>query len=145
MVYDLFSEVFRALPLASVINEKVFVCHGGLFQKDGVKLKDIAEIDRFKEPPQDGLFSDLLWADPTEADGRAPSKRGVGMSFGPDVTRSFLQGNKLDLIVRSHEMRSNGFEVEQKGQLVTIFSAPNYCDQMGNKGAFLVFGTGSKF
>ncbi len=101
-MYDIFSEVFRALPLATTINEKVFVCHGGLFQKDHVLLKEIAEIDRFTEPPQDGIFSDLLWADPTESNGRAPSKRGVGMSFGPDITRSFLQDNGLELIVRSH-------------------------------------------
>lgn len=25
------------------------------------------------------------------------------------------------------------------GLLVTVFSAPNYCDQMGNKGAFVRF------
>lgn len=25
------------------------------------------------------------------------------------------------------------------GRLLTIFSAPNYCDQMGNKGAFIRF------
>ncbi len=25
------------------------------------------------------------------------------------------------------------------GQCITIFSAPNYCDQMGNKGAYIRF------
>jgi len=29
--------------------------------------------------------------------------------------------------------------VEPGGQLVTVFSAPNYCDQVGNKGAFIRF------
>lgn len=42
-------------------------------------------------------------------------------------------------VVRSHEVKDAGFEVEAQGQLVTIFSAPNYCDQMGNKGALLRF------
>jgi serine/threonine-protein phosphatase 5 len=42
-------------------------------------------------------------------------------------------------------MRVNGYEVEQGGLLVTIFSAPNYCDQMGNKGAFLLFDSQSKY
>lgn len=69
----------------------------------------------------------------------APSKRGVGLSFGPDVTANFLERNGLKLVVRSHEVKDAGYEVEANGQLVTIFSAPNYCDQMGNKGALLRF------
>ena len=28
-----------------------------------------------------------------------------------------------------------GYEIEHSGRLVTVFSAPNYCDQMGNKAA----------
>ena len=59
--------------------------------------------------------------------------------FGPDVTRSFLKENNLELIVRSHEMKEQGYEIEHDGQLITIFSAPNYCDQMKNQGAFIRF------
>ena len=33
----------------------------------------------------------------------------------------------------------DGYYVEANGRLVTIFSAPNYCDQVGNKGAFIRF------
>lgn len=51
---ELFAEVFCCLPLAHVINEKVFVVHGGLFSVDGVKLSDIRAIDRFCEPPEEG-------------------------------------------------------------------------------------------
>ncbi|CAA3012716.1 serine threonine- phosphatase 5 isoform X2 [Olea europaea subsp. europaea] len=51
---ELFAEVFCCLPLAHVINEKVFVVHGGLFSVDGVKLSDIRKIDRFCEPPEEG-------------------------------------------------------------------------------------------
>lgn len=47
---------------------------------------------------------ELLWSDPQEEKGRAASKRGVGVSFGPDVTKSFLKANKLDLLIRSHEV-----------------------------------------
>ncbi len=31
------------------------------------------------------------------------------------------------------------YEVEHDGYCITVFSAPNYCDQMGNKGAFIRF------
>ncbi len=58
-----------------------------------------------REPPEDGLMCEMLWSDPKPAEGRGPSQRGVGVGFGPDVTRNFLQDNKLDLLVRSHEVR----------------------------------------
>ncbi|XP_077226948.1 serine/threonine-protein phosphatase 5-like [Tasmannia lanceolata] len=136
---ELFAEVFCCLPLAHVINEKVFVVHGGLFSVDGVKLSDIRAIDRFCEPPEEGLMCELLWSDPQPLPGRGPSKRGVGLSFGEDVTKRFLRENNLDLVVRSHEVKDEGYEIEHGGKLITVFSAPNYCDQMGNKGAFIRF------
>lgn len=60
---------------------------------------------RCREPPEDGLMCELLWSDPADAPGRSPSKRGVGVGFGPDVTKRFLNDNGLQLLVRSHEVR----------------------------------------
>lgn len=136
---ELFAEVFCCLPLAHVINNKVFVVHGGLFSVDGVKLSDIRAIDRFCEPPEEGLMCEILWSDPQPQLGRGPSKRGVGLSFGGDVTKKFLEENNLDLVVRSHEVKDEGYEIDHDGKLITVFSAPNYCDQMGNKGAYIKF------
>jgi len=137
--YDLFSELFCCLPLAHVINDKVLVVHGGLFSTEAVSLEDIRKIERLREPPDSGLMCELLWADPQEQPGRAPSKRGVGLSFGPDVTQRFLSYNNLDLLIRSHECKDNGYQVDHGGKCITVFSAPNYCDQIGNKGAIVVF------
>lgn len=104
-----------------------------------------------------GLMCELLWSDPQPNPGRGPSKRGVGLSFGGDVTKRFLQENNLgklvssdffsfpsnvlklvnshftrltDLVVRSHEVKDEGYEIEHDGKLITVFSAPNYCDQV---------------
>lgn len=82
---------------------------------------------------------ELLWSDPQPQPGRSPSKRGVGVGFGPDVTKRFLEQNNLELVVRSHEVKDEGFEIVHDNSLITIFSAPNYCDQMGNKGAYITF------
>ena len=136
-LYNLFCEVFCLLPLCHVVNRKIFVVHGGLFSKDNVSLADIAAIDRDKEPPEEGLMAEMMWADPIAVRGRHASKRGMGLSFGPDITEKFLNFNNLQLVVRSHEVKDNGYEVEHGGKLVTVFSAPNYCDQMGNKGAYM--------
>ena len=87
----------------------------------------------------DVLARQMLWSDPQPGLGRAPSKRGVGVAFGADVTKNFLQLNNLQLVVRSHEVKEEGFVVEHDGCCITIFSAPNYCDTMGNKGAFIRF------
>eukprot|EP01129_Flabellula_baltica_P008140 TRINITY_DN3204_c0_g1_i1.p1 TRINITY_DN3204_c0_g1~~TRINITY_DN3204_c0_g1_i1.p1 ORF type:complete len:478 (-),score=88.94 TRINITY_DN3204_c0_g1_i1:637-2070(-) len=135
--YELFCETFCFLPLCHLINEKIFVTHGGLFSDDFVTLSDIQNINRNCEPPMTGLMSDILWADPQFLPGRMPSKRGIGYSFGPDVTESFLSRNNLSLVIRSHEVKFEGFEYHHQGKLITIFSAPNYCDSIGNKGAFI--------
>ena len=136
-LYNAFCDAFAVLPLAHLIGNAVFVVHGGLFSSDTVTLEDIEKIPRDCEPGEEGLPVELLWADPMPQRGRQPSKRGVGLSFGPDVTENFLKRNGLQLVIRSHEMKEEGYEVEHAGRLVTVFSAPNYCDQMGNKGAFV--------
>jgi len=136
--FDLFSEVFDCLPLGFVIDERVFVVHGGLFGEDNVKLEQLQKLDRKQEPPSSGLMADMLWADPQVGNGRGPSKRGVGQSFGPDVTNQFLAENNLEMVIRSHEVKQKGYQAEHNGKLITLFSAPNYCDQVGNSGAFAV-------
>lgn len=137
--YDLFSQLFCLLPLSHLINKKVFVTHGGLFSKDGIKLKDIVNTHRRREPTDEGIMCETLWSDPTDLNGRHQSKRGVGTMFGPDVTQRFCEENGLSMVVRSHEVKPEGFEYQKGGKCLTVFSAPNYCDQMGNKGAFVRF------
>jgi serine/threonine-protein phosphatase 5 len=136
-IFQLFLEVFEWLPLAAVIGQKLFVTHGGLPVTPGVTLDDIRRIKRGMEPPESGLMSDLLWSDPQPFPGKSPSKRGVGFSFGPDITAAFLEQNHLTLLIRSHEVKEEGYLVEHGGKTITVFSAPNYCDTMGNKGAFI--------
>jgi serine/threonine-protein phosphatase 5 len=134
----LFTELFNALPIAHVINEKIFVVHGGLPSRDGVTLQDIRQINRFQQPGGDELMSDLLWADPQDLPGRGPSKRGTGLQFGPDITARFLSDNGLSMMIRSHEVKEEGYEVAHNGKCITIFSAPNYCDAVGNRGAYVI-------
>lgn len=123
---QLFTEVYNWLPLAHCLNNRVLVMHGGLFSRDDVTLQEIRETDRNRQPPDEGVMCELLWSDPQPQPGRAPSKRGVGVQFGPDVTHNFLKLNGLDYIVRSHEVKNEGYEVSHEGKCITVFSAPNY-------------------
>lgn len=136
-MYDLFAEVFNLLPLAHCLNKRVLVMHGGLFSSDNITLDDIRKTDRIRQPPDEGIMCDILWSDPMPSKGRAASKRGVGVQFGPDITETFCKLNKLNYIIRSHEVKADGYEEAHEGKCITVFSAPNYCDTMGNKGAFI--------
>ena len=134
-VYEAFIRFFFSLPLAHCINKEILVVHGGLFSKDGVTLNDIRKIKRFREVPESGIMCELLWSDPSSINGRHPSNRGIAITFGPDVVKNFLKDNKLVKLVRSHECKSEGYEII--GDVITVFSAPNYCDSMGNLGGIL--------
>jgi serine/threonine-protein phosphatase 5 len=134
-IYEAFIKLFYSLPLAHVINNKILIIHGGLFSSDDITLNDIRNINRFIEVPVEGIMCELLWSDPTIIPGRRPSNRGVGILFGPDVANNFLKKNNLSLLIRSHECKPEGYE--KIGNVLTVFSAPNYCDQMRNKGAIV--------
>lgn len=144
--FKLFSESFSALPLATLVGKKYLVLHGGLFSDDNITLEDIRKLDRHKQrqPGQAGLMMEMLWTDPQAEPGRGPSKRGVGMQFGPDVTAKFCEKNGLEAIIRSHEVRMEGYEEEHDGKCITVFSAPKYCDMTENKGAYINIGSDYK-
>ena len=120
-VFKLFSEAFSALPLATLIGKKFLTLHGGLFSDDKTTLDDIRKLNRHgqRQPGQAGLMMEMLWTDPQPQPGRGPSKRGVGLQFGPDVTKRFCDNNGLEAVIRSHEVRMEGYEVEHGGKCIT--------------------------
>ena len=63
--------------------------------------------------------------------------RGVSFTFGADVVSTFLKRHDLDLICRAHQVVEDGYEFFSRRQLVTIFSAPNYCGEFDNAGAMM--------
>jgi len=54
----------------------------------------------------------------------------------PDRVTDFCKKNKLQLIIRAHECVMDGFERFAQGQLITLFSATNYCGKYNFSGAF---------
>lgn len=131
-VYQSCINCFNMLPLAALIDNSVLCVHGGL-SPDLKSMVDIEKINRKQEPPETGLFSDLLWSDPEkDINDFKESQRGAGYLFGGDVTQKFLQQNNLKFMCRAHQVANDGFEKWFDGLLYTVWSAPNYCYRGGN-------------
>eukprot|EP00826_Nyctotherus_ovalis_P053961 TRINITY_DN7045_c0_g1_i14.p1 TRINITY_DN7045_c0_g1~~TRINITY_DN7045_c0_g1_i14.p1 ORF type:complete len:544 (+),score=157.61 TRINITY_DN7045_c0_g1_i14:939-2570(+) len=150
-VFQTINRFFEWLPLAAVIEDRILCLHGGI----GGTLNNIAELEAIQRPKEvmhdvktkeDQLLIDVLWSDPTENDqnlgifknlARDPSETGFIVKYGPDRVEQFLQNNDLMLIVRGHECVMDGIERFAKGQLITLFSATDYCGKHKNAGGAL--------
>jgi len=130
------TEIFDYLSLSAIIEDKIFTVHGGLSPSINT-LDQIRVIDRKQEVPHDGAMCDLMWSDPEEIDGWGLSPRGAGYLFGGDVVNMFTERNDLDLIARAHQLVMEGYNWTHEKNVVTIFSAPNYCYRCGNQAAIM--------
>jgi len=132
-----FCDVFNCFPVCGLIDEKIICMHGGL-SPELTNMDQVRRLVRPTDVPDTGLICDLLWADPDkDIAGWAENDRGVSFIFGPDVVSSFLQRMDMDLCCRAHQVVEDGYEFFAKRQLITIFSAPNYCGEFDNAGAMM--------
>jgi len=136
-LWKTFTDCFNTLPVSAIVDEKILCMHGGL----SPEIKNFDQIRRIVRPtdvPDSGLLCDLLWSDPDkDISGWGENDRGVSYTFGPDVVTKFLNKHDLDLICRAHQVVEDGYEFFARRQLVTLFSAPNYCGEFDNAGAMM--------
>ncbi|XP_053951382.1 serine/threonine-protein phosphatase beta isoform isoform X1 [Anastrepha obliqua] len=136
-LWKTFTDCFNCLPVAAIIDEKIFCCHGGL-SPDLQGMEQIRRLMRPTDVPDTGLLCDLLWSDPDkDVQGWGENDRGVSFTFGVDVVSKFLHRHELDLICRAHQVVEDGYEFFARRQLVTLFSAPNYCGEFDNAGGMM--------
>jgi diadenosine tetraphosphatase ApaH/serine/threonine PP2A family protein phosphatase len=142
-------------------------CHGGIspnitslaqfaeydrFIEPGMNgfLCDLLWSDPIKDAHEDG--SDMSLGDFLSIDYLPNPARGCSYRYGFKALVSFLAVNKLVALVRAHEVMQAGFKYHFQDitggakaktahnvmpPVITVFSAPNYCNKYGNKGAFL--------
>ena len=133
-----FTELFNYLPVAALIDDKILCMHGGL-SPDLRNLNSISEITRPTDIPDSGLLCDLLWSDPDkETLEFDENDRGVSWVFGEKIVNEFNRKNDLDLIIRAHQVVDDGYEFFANRQLITIFSAPNYCGEFDNSAGIMI-------
>ena len=133
-----FTDLFNCLPVAALIDDKILCMHGGL-SPDLKNIQNIQDISRPTDIPDQGLLCDLLWSDPDkDAIEYDENDRGVSVIFGEKVVTDFNKKNDLDLIIRAHQVVDDGYEFFANRQLITIFSAPNYCGEFDNSAGIMI-------
>ncbi|CAF1128119.1 unnamed protein product [Rotaria sordida] len=154
------------LPIASLIDDRIFVTHGGISD-----ITDLNKINRIQRNKYVSILSptfvipeneeqcqindltneqllewrqmlDLLWSDPKQGNGCEPNTyRGGGCYWGPDVTNQILEKHNWTLLIRSHECKEEGFDYCHNKKVLTIFSASNYYAAGSNRGAYVKIST----
>ena len=131
------TEIFDYLNIAAIVDGKILCIHAGLSPEIRT-IDQMRTIDRKMEIPHEGPFCDLMWSDPEDIDGWAMSPRGAGWIFGARVTDEFCHINDLDLVCRAHQLVQEGYKYWFPNRnLVTVWSAPNYCYRCGNVASIL--------
>ncbi len=134
-----FNDLFDFFPIAAIIEGKIFCVHGGLSPKI-CYIDQIRLLNRAQEIPHEGAFCDFMWSDPDDIEAWSFSPRGAGFLFGGRVVDEFNQLNDIRLICRAHQLVNEGFKYWFKNKnLVTVWSAPNYCYRCGNKASIFIF------
>ena len=135
-----FNDLFDYLPIAAIIEGKIFCVHGGLSPLIST-VDQIRLINRKQEIPHEGAYCDLMWSDPDDIEAWVISQRGAGYVFGWKVVNEFNRINDLTLVCRAHQLVNEGYKYWFKDKnLVTVWSAPNYCYRCGNKASILKLG-----
>uniref|UniRef100_A0A914PP05 Serine/threonine-protein phosphatase n=1 Tax=Panagrolaimus davidi TaxID=227884 RepID=A0A914PP05_9BILA len=131
-LYDHFNEIFSEMPLAAIVEGKILCMHGGL----SPELNHLDDIRKIKRPLMivRGLAQDLLWADPESGvKGFQPNKiRAVSHVFGEDAVQSKTKQLGIDMVIRAHQVVEFGYAFFANRQLVTVFSAARYHEDLCN-------------
>ncbi|NXU85166.1 PPE1 phosphatase, partial [Xiphorhynchus elegans] len=144
----LLRDVFSWLPLATIIDGKVLILHGGISDTTDLDFLKAVERNKVRDHIHMGLHMtsagtkifviDILWSDPRSKNGCKPNKRrGAGCYFGPDVTARLFERYNLKMLIRSHEFKREGYDISHDGKVITIFSASNYYEEGSNRGAYI--------
>ncbi|XP_013178734.1 PREDICTED: uncharacterized protein LOC106125868 isoform X2 [Papilio xuthus] len=155
-IWNAINNVFDVLPLAAVVDEKVFCCHGGI--PPPWVCPRVSAILRVPVPlprpaAQSHMAWELLWNDPVKANKITASlamelsanegfavnaRRGTGHVFDQRALDRFLATNELTHVVRAHELHQNGFMCNLRGKLISVFSSSRYCGGDNDSGVVLL-------
>ncbi|GAB6030244.1 hypothetical protein CHUAL_005921 [Chamberlinius hualienensis] len=142
-VWETINQCFDTMPLAAVVDQQVFCVHGGIFSPQyGNGFIDV--IQRIPVPLSDPhtcpVAWELIWNDPTDESHPLTDttdegsnqgfysnlKRKTAKCFSSSALESFLSRNKLSHVIRAHQVKQAGFQLQQHGKLVTVYSSSTF-------------------
>lgn len=80
------SLVFSSATAASIVQEKVFVTHGGVGPEPS-SADEVGKLDRFQEDIPKGVMEHLLWNDPADENGALKTWGNMQAGSVPDWIR----------------------------------------------------------
>ncbi|KAK7088081.1 uncharacterized protein [Littorina saxatilis] len=146
-VWDAVNDCFDVMPIAATVDDKVFCVHGGIPSPENEGGGHLEAINKIPVPLPDPevdspMAWEILWSDPISIDLVTPetmkdmkehqgftfnSRRGTAHFFSCNALFAFLERNGLSHVIRAHEVQEVGFQVQQQGKLLTVFSSSRYC------------------
>ncbi|KAF6209058.1 hypothetical protein GE061_014801 [Apolygus lucorum] len=140
-VWNAVNDVFDRLPLAALIDNQIFCCHGGIPKPS--TCESLAAIDAIScplpDPGDNKLAWSLLWNDPqkvgynynvgkkiVEGGFSKNVRRKTGHTFDSSALQYFIDKHNLSYVVRAHEVQEEGFQVDLNNKLITVFSSSYY-------------------
>ncbi len=124
-LYGLYNELFPKMPIAAVLNNRYFIVHGGI-SIGGYDIGELSDMKKVRDPESNDIILQMLWNDPSRNRNNEYSSRGDGIyKFGYDIADDFLRRNDLNMIIRGHEHRSGGYDLNN-GNIMTILTTRAY-------------------
>jgi len=112
--YDEVMNTFDMIPIAALVNGLYLCMHGGI-SEHVTSVEAINKVDRKMEPPDEGLMSDIMWADPASnrdynTDFVFNDKREVSVVYGKKPVNKLLEASGLRGLIRAHECKKKGYK-----------------------------------
>jgi len=153
-IYGMILNFFMSLPVIHILTlksnsaelKRIMTVHGGIpidikDPSNPVSLDELESKIKIKVPSYeqfDDYMSWLLWSDPKEhiVDYELHPQTGRNY-FGESIFQKFMETNKLDLMVRAHEVLEEGYKFFFNKKLISLFSTSYYKNKKIGNAVFM--------